>query len=132
MLRSVDLPEPDGPVTATDSPAGTRRVTSTSAATCVAPRGYTFATCWRRTAAGRSSAPGVTERPGTATPDEAQHLLDGRARAAAAVHDHVGAQHGDERIVRAHGDVHHAQVHRHVERALERSQEHRALPGGEV
>src|SRR5688572_6715873 len=106
MLSNVDLPEPEGPVTATDSPALTVRLTSRRASTSRAPRAYTLATPWSARAGGRSSAR-ATDRPGVAAPDETQHLLDRRARPAAAVHDHVGAQDRDQRGVGSPADVQH-------------------------
>ena len=39
----VDLPDPDGPITATNSPASMSMVTPRSARTLISPRSYTFA-----------------------------------------------------------------------------------------
>ena len=37
MLSSVDLPEPDGPMKAANTPGSSERLTSSSAMTCDAP-----------------------------------------------------------------------------------------------
>ncbi len=41
MFMSVDLPEPEGPTMATNSPSSTRRLTPRSASTTTLPRWYT-------------------------------------------------------------------------------------------
>jgi hypothetical protein len=42
QCRSVDFPEPDGPITAIRRPAGTASVTSSSARTAASPVPYNF------------------------------------------------------------------------------------------
>src|SRR5467141_2904914 len=68
MFISVDLPEPDGPITATNSPSSPAKPTASRARTVAAPVPYTLETESRRsTSAGIGSAATDDSAPAAAT-----------------------------------------------------------------
>src|SRR3954451_422403 len=59
MLMAVDLPEPEGPVMATNSPARMSRSTPSRARTRASPSPYTFTTERRHNSAGGSAGDAI-------------------------------------------------------------------------
>src|SRR3954468_12213357 len=59
MFMAVDLPEPDGPMIATNSPAPMRRLTAVSAETAASPEPNTLPTSWNSMSAGGFPSLGI-------------------------------------------------------------------------
>src|ERR1700688_1136335 len=109
MCISVDLPEPEGPITARKSPSFTERDTPSTARTSASPSPYTLHTLTRRMISAATSAAGTagaattaaqatTAEPAASTREAAADTAGARWNRAAdgGNHDHITNLHAAE------------------------------------